>query len=160
MAEEFDQSFKELEQTVMDDMKQIYSEKTIDHFLNPRNLGQIPIPNGFARIAGARGETMEVYLEVKDGKVMNASFWTDGCGCSVASGSIVTELAKGKGISEAEKITQQDVLEALDGLPDDDLHCALLATNALKEAIRDYLVLRKEPGKRGLYKGRQDCTRR
>ena len=157
MAQEFDESFRELEQSVMEDMRKVYSEKTIDHFLNPRNLGWIPTPDGFARITGPSGHTMEVYLKVKDGKVMNASFWTDGCGCSIASGSIVTELAKGKRLSEAEKIRQQDVLKALEGLPEDDLHSALLATNALKEAIKDYLVFKKEPWKRA-YRSRQDCT--
>jgi len=155
MGEKFDDSFKELEQSVLDDMKKAYSEKTIDHFLNPRNLGQIPAPDGFARITGPRRDTMEVYLKVKDGKVINVSFWTDGCGCSIASGSILTELATGKPLSQARKITDQDILKALDGLPEDDVHCALLAANALREAIKDYLVSRKESWKRA-YRSRQD----
>jgi len=157
MAQEFDDSFKELEQSVMEDMRKVYSEKTIDHFLNPRNLGGITAPDGFASMTGLHGSTMEIYLKVKDGKVTNASFWTDGCGCSIASGSILTELAKGKRLSEAQEITQQDVLKALDGLPEDDLHCALLAANTLKEAIKDCLVFKKEPWKR-TYRSRQDCT--
>jgi nitrogen fixation NifU-like protein len=148
MAEEFDDSFKELEQSVMEDMKRVYSEKTIDHFLSPRNLGEIPVHDGFGRVTGPCGDTMEIYLKVRDGRVMNASFWTDGCGPSIASGSMVAELAKGKSISEAQKITQQDVLDALGGLPEDSLHCALLADNTLKEAIKDYLAFRKEPWKR------------
>jgi len=157
MPQEFDDSFKELEQSVMEDMRKVYSEKTIDHFLNPRNLGKIPAPDGFASVTGLHGNTMEICLKVKDGKVANASFWTDGCGCSIASGSILTELAKGKRLSEAQKITQQDVLKALDGLPEDDLHCALLAANTLQEAIKDYLVFKKEPWKRTA-RSRQDCT--
>jgi nitrogen fixation NifU-like protein len=148
MAEEFDNPFKELEQTVMDDMRQTYSEKTIDHFLNPRNLGEIPAPDGFGRITGPCGDTMEIRLKVRDDRVINASFWTDGCGPSIASGSMVTELAKGKSILEAKKITQQDVLDALGGLPEDNLHCSLLAANTLKEAIKDYLAFKKEPWKR------------
>jgi nitrogen fixation NifU-like protein len=148
MAEIFDDSFKELEQSVMEDMKKVYSENTIDHFLNPRNLGEIPAPDGLGRIAGSCGDTMEIYLKVKDGKVVNASFWTDGCGPSIASGSMVTELAKGKSVLEAQKIAQQDILEALGGLPEDSLHCALLAANTLKEAIKDYLASKKEPWKR------------
>ena len=147
MAEKFDDSFKELEQSVMEDMKRVYSEKTIDHFLNPRNLGGITAPDGFGRTTGPHGNTMEIYLKVKDGRVMNASFWTDGCGSSIASGSMVTELAKGKSVSEAQKITQQDILDALGGLPEDSLHCALLAANTLKEAIKDYLASKKEPWK-------------
>jgi nitrogen fixation NifU-like protein len=140
MTEEFDNSFKELEQSIMEDMKKVYSEKTIDHFLNPRNLGRITAPDGLGRITGPHGNTMEIYLKVKDGKVINASFWTDGCGCCIASGSMVTELAKGKSVLEAQKITQQDILDALGGLPEDNLHNALLAANTLKEAIKDYLA--------------------
>jgi nitrogen fixation NifU-like protein len=148
MSEEFDNSFKQLEQTVMDDMRQRFSEETIDRFLNPRNLGQITSPDGFGRIVGGCGDTMEIYLKVRGESIVNASFWTDGCGPSIASGSMVTELAKGKSVLEAQKITQQDVLDALDGLPEENLHCALLAANTLKEAIKDYLAFRKEPWKR------------
>ena len=148
MAEKFDDPFKELEQSIMEDMKMTYSEKTIDHFLNPRNLGEIPAPDGVGKITGPHGSTMEIYLKVRDGRVMNASFWTDGCGCSIASGSMVTELAKGKSVLEAQKITQQDILDALGGLPEDSLHNALLAANTLKGAIKDYLAFNKEPRKR------------
>jgi nitrogen fixation NifU-like protein len=148
MAERFDDSFRELEQSVMEDMRKAYSEKTIDHFLNPRNLGKIAAPDGFGRITGPCGDTMEIYLKVRDGRVMNATFWTDGCGTSIASGSMVTELTKGKSVLEAQKITQQDILDALGGLPEDSLHCALLAANTLKEAIKDYLSFKNEPWKR------------
>jgi len=148
MGEEFNDSFRELEETVTEDMKQIYSEKTIDHFLNPRNLGEIPGHDGLGRITGPCGDTMQIHLKVKDGKVSNASFWTDGCGPSIASGSMVTELVKGKGVLEAQKITQQDILDALGGLPEESAHCALLAANTLKEAIKDYLALKREPWKR------------
>lgn len=152
MGEGFDDSFKELEQTVVDDMKQIYSEKTVDHFLNPRNLAVIADPDGFARVTGPCGDTMEIRIRVKDGRILNTSLWTDGCGPSIASGSMVTELARGKSIIEAQNITQQDVLEALGGLPEDSLHCALLAANTLREAIRDYLASRAEPWKRAYKK--------
>ena len=153
MGEEFDDSFKELEQTVMEDMKQIYSEKTINHFLNPRNLGAIPGHDGLGRKTGPCGDTMQIHLKVKDGKVANASFWTDGCGPSIASGSMVTELAKGKSVAEAQKITQQDVLDALGGLPEESIHCALLAANTLREAIKDYRASKNEPWKRAYRRG-------
>jgi nitrogen fixation NifU-like protein len=152
MAQAFDDSFKELEQSIMEDMKKVYSEKTIDHFLSPRNLGEITGPDGFGRITGSCADTMEICLKVSNGKVLNASFWTDGCGPSIASGSMVTELAKGKSITEALKITQDDVLDALGGLPEESLHCALLAANTLKEAIKDYLAFKKEPWKRAYQK--------
>ena len=157
MAEELDDLFKELEQSVIDDMKRAHSEKTIDHFLNPRNLGKIPTPDGMGRITDPHGSTMEIYLKVKDAKVRSVSFWTDGCGCSIASGSMVTELVKRKSVLEAQDITQQDILDALGGLPEDDIDCALLAVNTLKEAIKDYLTFRKEPWKRA-YKGGHDLN--
>jgi len=154
MAEELGDPFKELEESIMDDMKRVYSEKTIDHFLNPRNLGRIPAPDGMGKMTGSHGSTMEIHLRVKDDKVTHASFWTDGCGCSIASGSIVTELARGKNVLDAHKIAQQDVLDALGGLPEDDAHCALLAANTLKEAIKDYMASKKEPWKRAYKSGR------
>ena len=148
MARESDDSFKELEQSVMADMRKVYSEKTIDHFLNPRNLDEIPAPDGFGRITGPCGDTMEISIKVRDGRVMNASFWTDGCGPSIASGSMVTEMAKRMSIGEAQRISQHDVLAALGGLPEESEHCALLAANTLKEAIKDYLSFKNEPWRR------------
>ncbi len=148
MAEKLDDPFRELAQSIMQDMKEVYSERTIDLFLNPRNLGEIPAPDGFGRITGPCGDTMEICLNVRDNRVMNASFWTDGCGPSIASGSMVTEMAKRRKITEAQRISQQDVLAALGGLPEESEHCALLAANTLKEAIRDYLGMKREPWKR------------
>lgn len=148
MTSGFDDSFKELEQSVMEDMRRVYTEKTIDHFLNPRNLGEIQAPDGFGSVAGPCGDTLEIRLKVSNGRIMNATFWTDGCGPSIASGSMVTEMVKGKSLVEARRITQDDVLNALGGLPEENLHCALLAANTLKEAIRDYLAFKNEPWKR------------
>ena len=148
MAMGFDESFKELEQSVVEDMRKIYSERVVDHFLNPRNLGRIQAPDGFGRITGSCGDTMEIYLVIKNAGITNATFWTDGCGSSIASGSMVTEMVKGKSISEARGITEDDILDALEGLPEESLHCALLAANALREAIKNYLAFKKEPWKR------------
>lgn len=148
MTSGFDDSFKELEQSVMEDMRRVYTEKTIDHFLNPRNLGEIQAPDGFGSVTGPCGDTLEICLKVSNGRIMNATFWTDGCGPSIASGSMVTEMVKGKSLVEARRITQDDVLNALGGLPEENLHCALLAANTLKEAIRDYLAFKNEPWKR------------
>ena len=152
MAQEFDDAFKEVEQSVMEEMKKVYSEKTIDHFLNPRNLGEILGPDGFGRVTGPCGDTMEICLKVIDGRVTNASFWTDGCGTSIASGSMVTEMAKRMNIGEAQRISQHDVLAALGGLPEESEHCALLAADTLKEAIKDYLAFKKEPWKRAYHR--------
>lgn len=144
MAKTFDGLFKELEQSVMQDMQAVYSEKTIDHFLNPRNLGEILGADGLGRVTGSCGDTMEICLKVKDSRIVNACFWTDGCGPSIASGSMVTELVKGMSIADAEKISDQDLVGALGGLPTDSLHCASLAVDALKEAIRHCLAFKSE----------------
>jgi nitrogen fixation NifU-like protein len=152
MSQMFDDALKQLEESVMEDMRKVYSEKTIDHFLNPRNLDGIQAPDGLGEVTGSCGDTMKIYLRVNNGRVTNATFWTDGCGPSIASGSMVTELVKGKSVAEAQRISQEDILNALGGLPEESLHCALLAANTLREAIRDYLALKNEPWKRA-YKG-------
>ena len=144
MTSEFD----ELQELIMADIRKVYSETTIDHFMNPRNLGDMADASGFARVTGSCGDTMEMWLKVKDGIVAEATFLTDGCGTSIASGSMATELAKGRGIPEVLKISQQDVLKALGGLPEESAHCALLAANTLKEAIKDYITFKNEPWKR------------
>jgi len=145
-------SWEQFEELVKAEMRKIYSEAAIDHAMNPRNVGDMEDADGFARVTGPCGDTMEIWLKVKNGTIANATFMTDGCGTSIASGSIVTELAKGKSVSEAQRISQQDVLNALGGLPEESEHCALLAANTLREAIKDYLAMTKEPWKRAYRK--------
>ena len=91
---------------------------------------------------------MEIWLSIRDGRIRDATFWTDGCGTTIAAGSMATEMVKGKGISKGFQITQHDILNGLGGLPEESAHCALLAANTLKEAIRDYIALKNEPWKR------------
>ena len=148
MASEFD----DLEQLVMADMRRIYTETTIDHAMNPRNMGRIDNADGFASVTGSCGDTMEIWLKIRNGTVARATFLTDGCGTSIAAGSMVTELAKGKAVTEALRVNEQDVLDALGGLPEESMHCALLAANTLKETVKDYLALKKEPWKRACQK--------
>ena len=140
--------FDSLEESILADMRSTYTEIVIDHAMNPRNVGSIPDADGFSSITGPCGDTMEIWLKVKDGRIRDATFWTDGCGTTIAAGSTVTELAKGKGVVETQRIAQQDVLNALGGLPEESAHCALLAANTLREAIRDYLAFKNEPWKR------------
>ena len=137
-----------LQEFVMADARKIYPDTVIDHAMNPRNLGEIEGADGFARITGPCGDTMEIWLKVNGNMITGINFMTDGCGTSIASGSMVTELAKGKSVGEAQKINQQDVLDTLGGLPDESKHCALLAANTLKAAIRDCLAIKKEPWKK------------
>ena len=143
--------WEQLRELINAEMREVYSETTIDHAMNPRNAGGIESADGFASVTGPCGDTMKIWLRIKNGTIAEASFLTDGCGTSIASGSMVTEMARGKNISEAQKINRQDVLTALGGLPEESEHCALLAANTLKGAIRDYLAVRREPWK-GAYR--------
>jgi len=148
MTSEFD----ELQELILEDARKIYSETTIDHFMNPRNLGDMDDADGFGRVTGSCGDTMEIWLKVRSGAIAEATFMTDGCGTSIASGSMVTELAKGRSVGEARRISQQDVLGALGGLPEESEHCALLAADTLKEAIKDYVMMEREPWKKAYRK--------
>lgn len=144
--------FEELQELILAGARDIYSETVIDHAMAPRNLGVMKDADGSARVTGPCGDTMEMRLKVNTDVIAGATFMTDGCGSSIASGSMVTEMAEGKSIGEAQKITQRDVLHALGGLPDESKHCALLATDTLKAAIRDYIATKREPWKRAYRK--------
>jgi nitrogen fixation NifU-like protein len=141
-------SWEQFEELIKQEMRKVYSEAAIEHGMNPRNVGELEDADGFGRVTGSCGDTMHIWLKVKDGTISDISFLTDGCGTSMASGSMATELAKGKSIAEAHKISQEDILNALGGLPEESQHCALLAADTLKAAIREYLKLQKEPWKR------------
>jgi nitrogen fixation NifU-like protein len=142
----------DLQALVMADARKIYTEAVIDHAMNPRNLGIMQDADGFARVTGTCGDTMEVWLKVNLNTINDISFMTDGCGTSIASGAMMTQLAKGKSLGEAVQIGQQEVLEALGGLPQESEHCALLAANTLKAAIRDYIEMKKHPWKKAYKK--------
>jgi nitrogen fixation NifU-like protein len=128
-----DTAWDDFEELIKSRMREIYSDTAIEHGMNPRNIGEIEDADGFARMTGPCGDTMSIWLEIDDGKIMDARFLTDGCGTSRASGSIATEMARGRTLAEAQRISQQDVLDGLGGLPEESEHCALLASNTLKE---------------------------
>ncbi len=125
-----------------------YSQTVIDHARNPRNVGTIPNPDGYASAVGSCGDIMEIWLRIKGDIIQNATFLTTGCGPTVAALSLVTELAKGKTIAESKEITPEYVLNTLGGLPEENIECAVLAATILREAIRDYLAFKNEPWKR------------
>lgn len=133
---------------MMEDIRKIYSDTVIDHCLNPRNQGEIPNPDGYAKITGPCGDTMAIWLRVKDNTITDARFWTDGCGPTIASASMATELAIGKSVPDVLQLNQAKILDGLEGLPEESHHCALLTSNTLKAAVRDYISLRNEPWKR------------
>ncbi len=117
----------------------MYTEKVMDHFMNPRNVGEIVQADGIGEVGNAKcGDIMRIYLKVDNDIITDIKFKTFGCGAAIATSSMVTDLAKGKSVKEAEQITNKMVAEALGGLPPIKMHCSNLAADALREAINDY----------------------
>ncbi|HOC02729.1 MAG TPA: Fe-S cluster assembly scaffold protein NifU [bacterium] len=117
----------------------MYTEKLLDHFKNPRNMGRIENPDGIGKVGNpVCGDVMWIYIKVKDNRIEDIKFETFGCGAAIATSSVITELVKGKTIEEAEKITNKDVIDVLEGLPPLKKHCSLLAEEGLRAAIEDY----------------------
>ncbi|HAR92137.1 MAG: Fe-S cluster assembly scaffold protein NifU [Eubacterium sp.] len=122
----------------------LYSEKVMDHFLNPRNVGVIEDADGIGEVGNAKcGDIMKIYLKIKDGIVEDVKFETFGCGSAIASSSMATELIKGKPLEEVKELTNKAVTEALDGLPAHKLHCSVLAEEAIQNALDDYYSKQK-----------------
>jgi nitrogen fixation protein NifU and related proteins len=128
---------KLIEQSIRQ-LRSVYSDKAIDIFLRTNDNRKIDSPDGSAKLTGDCGDTMEIFFKVNNGKITDASFQTDGCKPTMASGGMVAEMIKGKQIGEIRKYTQKDVLDSLGGLPEENHHCALLAIYTLKEAIENY----------------------
>ena len=117
----------------------LYSEKVMDHFRNPRNVGVIEDANGVGEVGNAKcGDIMKMYLKIEDDIIQDVKFETFGCGSAIASSSMATEMIKGKPVSEAMKLTNKAVTEALDGLPAHKIHCSVLAEEAIQSALEDY----------------------
>lgn len=116
-----------------------YTKKVIDHYTNPRNVGQIENADGVGEVGNpVCGDIMKIFLKIKDGVIVDVKFKTFGCGAAIATSSVTTEMVKGKTIKEALKLTNKDVVDSLDGLPPIKLHCSVLAEQALRKAILDY----------------------
>ena len=117
----------------------LYSEKVMDHFMNPRNVGVIENASGVGEVGNAKcGDIMKIYLKIENDIIVDVKFETFGCGSAIASSSMATEMIKGKPISEALQLTNKAVTEALDGLPAQKIHCSVLAEEAVKSAVKDY----------------------
>ena len=117
----------------------LYSDKVLDHFSNPRNVGEIEDANGVGEVGNAKcGDIMKMYLKINGNTIVDVKFKTFGCGAAIATSSIATEMIKGKSIDDALKLTNKAVVEALDGLPASKIHCSVLAEQAIKAALSDY----------------------
>ena len=127
----------------------IYSEKVMEHFTNPRNVGEIDDPDGVGEVGNpVCGDMMTFYIKVKDNRLEDVKFKTFGCGAAIAVSSMVSEMAKGKTLEEAMKITPKSVADELEGLPKNKFHCSNLGAQALNKAIKDYLSKKKGGGKK------------
>lgn len=128
----------------------MYSEKVMDHFANPRNVGELDDANAVGQVGNAKcGDIMKIYMKIEDNIIVDCKFKTFGCGAAIATSSMATEMVKGKTVEEALKLTNKAVMEALDGLPPAKVHCSVLAEEAITAAINDYLKrLGKEPAEK------------
>jgi len=139
MSDKLDDFLTNLQDEIFEDTLKIYGEKAYQRWRNPLYMNSMQNPDGYGRVTGPCGDTMEIFLKFKEGKVSNASFQTDGCGPSQICGSFAAELALGKNTDEIKEITNETILNVIGGLPGEDQHCALLAANTLQEAIAHFL---------------------
>ena len=151
MSDDFDKAIEEIQASIIEDARKVYSEKVIQWWLNPTYMGEVEDPQGYGKVTGPCGDTLQIYLRIENDRITDARFLTDGCATTIAAGCMACELAIGKTFQEAFKTTQEVILEELGGLPEESIHCALLASNTLKTALTDYLTSKNEPWKR-LYK--------
>ena len=136
----------------------LYSEKVMDHFSNPRNVGEIPDADGIGEVGNARcGDIMKMYLKIENDIIVDVKFKTFGCGAAVATSSMATELIKGKPVSEALKLTNKAVTEALDGLPAHKIHCSVLAEEAIKKAVQSYYDNKGMAYNPAIFPAEHDC---
>jgi len=136
----------------------LYSDKVMDHFRNPRNVGVISDADGVGEVGNAKcGDIMKIYLKIEDGIIVDVKFETFGCGSAIASSSMATELIKGKPVADALALTNKAVAEALDGLPAYKMHCSVLAEEAIKKALLDYYTKNDIPYDATVFADLDDC---
>jgi nitrogen fixation NifU-like protein len=140
MSTGFDRSMEELERQIIEQARTIYSDKVVDAFYYPQNLGHMSEPDARGLVHGWCGDTMEIYLRLKEERIEEARFTTDGCGPTVACGSVLTTMVRGMSLTQAGEIRPEDLLEALDGLPEENAHCAELAVKTLRNALLNLRV--------------------
>jgi len=144
---------RELQDRVMQEIRRTYSPAVIDYWQNPRDFRRMEAPDGYAKNTGACGDTMEMFLRVKDETITQCTFQTNGCGTTIVCGSVATELATGKPFIEAlGAVSAAEILRVLGGLPDDSVHCAQLAAETLRRALADYLYQKRAPWKKNYRK--------
>ena len=141
--DDFVKMLKDLQRKIEYEEGKTYSQTVIAEYRNPNNFGVIEQPDAIGEIKGPCGDTLKLTLNIKNGKILNARFWTDGCGATIACGSMLTKLIIGKTLNEAKKFTSSQLLIALDGIPVEHKHCSILAINTLKSTIEEYYKNKK-----------------
>jgi nitrogen fixation NifU-like protein len=132
---DFDKMIEKIQNEVYEQERMVFSERVIKEYNNPKNIGKIVQPDAFARLTGWCGDTMEIYLKMDHDIIEDISFMTDGCGATIACGSMLTSMVKGRSVDEVKAITDNDLVTALEGLPEENLHCAHLAIITLEKAL-------------------------
>jgi len=138
MTDRFDRAMAELQEQIMQQARSYYSEKVVQEFYNPKNVGIMLEPDAYGIVLGPCGDTMEMYLRLNGEGIVKAAFMTDGCGATIACGSMLTQIVEGLSLEEAAAVTAEVLTSTLDGLPEDHAHCAVLAVNTLRAAIASY----------------------
>lgn len=133
---DFDKMIDKIQNEIYEQERMIFSERVIEEYNNPKNIGKMAQPDAFATLTGWCGDTMEIYLKMDHDIIEDISFMTDGCGATIACGSILTSMVKGKSVEEAKAITDDDLITALQGLPEENLHCAHLTIITLEKALK------------------------
>jgi len=136
--DDFVKMIKELQKKIEYEEGKIYSEAVIDEYRNPNHFGVLKNPDAMAQIKGPCGDTMKFSLKIKNEVIEDAFFWTDGCGATIASGNMLTKIILGKNLKEANTVTSKQLISTLDGLPKENVHCAVLAVNTLRKSIENY----------------------
>ncbi|MBN2495639.1 MAG: iron-sulfur cluster assembly scaffold protein [Deltaproteobacteria bacterium] len=150
--ERLDRFVEELQAQQEEQLRATYSEPFVENWLQPHNPGPMEDADGHGCVTGPCGDTMQFWIKVRDDRLVQVHFTTDGCGVSLVCGSMCARLAEGLELSEAKQVTQQRILQALGSVPDEEVHCALLASNTLMEAVRDYLRNRPREQWKKLYR--------
>jgi len=140
MVEDIDKAVEEIQASIIEEARKTYSEKVIDWWLHPTYMGTVENPQGSGRVTGSCGDSMHVFLKIENDAIADARFLTDGCTTTIAAGCMACELAIGKRYTEALQISQEVILKELHGLPEESVHCALLASDALRQAITNYIA--------------------
>ena len=143
MSEDFDNFVEDLQNQIFEETRASYGNVAFQRWLKPLYMGGLNSPDGYGRVTGSCGDTMQIFLKFENNKVQKASFQTDGCGSSAVCGSFAAELSRGNNPDEILEITGESILKKTGGLPKEDEHCAFLAADALQEALNDYMIKQK-----------------